>query len=138
MYCFTNHGAFHLPNCGLDLDRCREHLGIPDPPLELCGKAGRSGLWGLKCENPGSPAHAHVRVFWRRWRGNERFPAALVNAEQPSSIRLVALREAEHEVHLVRWENQPNNFYLKNQNQMFDIVSFPIDGGDAFVTWKGG
>ena len=63
-------------------------MGIPDPPLELCGKASRSGLWGgreLKCENP---AHAHVRVFWRRWRGNERFPlaAALENAEQSPDL----------------------------------------------------
>ena len=55
MFCFTDHDAFHLRNCGLDPDRCREHMGIPDPPLlELCGKAARSGLWGLKCENPGA------------------------------------------------------------------------------------
>ena len=51
-------------------------MGIPDPPME-CGKAGRSWLWGelLNCSSVRILAHAHVRVFWQRSRGNERFRA---------------------------------------------------------------
>ena len=92
--------------------------GHPWPPSPRAVWEGRSvRAVGLKVwESWGHFRALHMHKWESSgeggWRGNERFPAALVNAEQPISIWLVALGGAEHEVHLVRWENQPNNVYI--------------------------
>ena len=129
MYCFINHDAFHMPNCGLDLDWGREHMGIPDPPLLSC--VGRPdsvrAVPGLKCENPGRRWHFRAPCTCtcesilandveRKWTFSSR---DLVNAEQPISIWLVGLGVAEDEVHLIRWG--ANYFYLITTTTIFWI-----------------